>query len=281
MSITDGKVITEKPDSETLTGLSLINYPTGSELVTWCHENKRNRSGKQREAETKDQMAPEVQAAAISRAKRVIRQKALTINASILMTLTYRGAMKDFDKLWNDFKLLLKRLRREGIKFHYLAVAERHKSGGFHLHVTIPNRVPVAIVRKHWYGVTGEVDGKNGGQVNLEPNKKVKGKNKSLRIAGYLCKYISKSLDDVDISRKRYRTSIGIKVDKAIGYFNKDIVERNWFLSSPKITMIKRFFAEHIGIDFLREFEYREGQYFLSTYSDEIHIQKLAQMSPT
>lgn len=56
-----------------------------------------------------------------------------------------RGALI---KLWRAF------LRTEGgrrvFRFGALAVVEPHKSGGYHLHVLHPNRLPAVLVRSHW-----------------------------------------------------------------------------------------------------------------------------------
>jgi hypothetical protein len=68
---------------------------------------------------------------------------------AVHMTLTYVGAnMTDEEKLMKDFDVFMMRLKREypSHKLDYIAVAEPHKSGGWHMHVLMKSDQKVLII---------------------------------------------------------------------------------------------------------------------------------------
>ena len=68
---------------------------------------------------------------------------------ALFVTLTYKGAkMKDFDQLYDDFEDFFKRLKYEHRKhkLDYIAVAEPHASGGWHMHMLVKSDQPVLFI---------------------------------------------------------------------------------------------------------------------------------------
>lgn len=90
----------------------------------------------------------------MKRLKRMIRANfGLDIDCEAHLTLTYKGPMKDAEKLQRDMELFIKRLRR-GYKEHkldYIAVMEPHGHGGWHIHLLLRSDKPLW----HASGVVG------------------------------------------------------------------------------------------------------------------------------
>ncbi len=239
-------------------GITCVTYPDGNaEATTWASmEFGRNKGGKQREAENKDEMSENSKIAASCRAKKVVRQKIATIQADRMLTITYRGCMTDFNKLWRDFKLLLRNLKKRNIKFDYVAVPERHKHGGYHLHIALKGFIMIQIVREEWYHITRREDGKTGGNVDITTprNKKLWA---PINLASYLAKYVTKAMDCVEISRRRYRTSLNINVNKLVKYVHISLSD---FYTQRSIESL-------LGVEFNNNYEYRDGFFWLSTWA--------------
>jgi hypothetical protein len=202
-------------------GCTCISYPKHEgEITIWKGERIGNKKGKQREAVSRDQMDPEVIAAAVSRAKKNVRVKAATIAADHLVTLTYRANIIDYEKVWKDYSNFLRRLKRDGITFPYVAVAEKQKRGAWHIHIAVPGRKPAKLFRYHWRETVGTYQGKPGGNIDIQgPHKlRKKGIFSPGALASYLSKYITKTITGGEIGRRRYRTSLNIKVEKCLRY---------------------------------------------------------------
>lgn len=150
------------------------------------------------------------------RARKNVRLRCQSIQADRLMTLTYRGAMTDMERLKRDFDAFRRSMKRAGM-WHYVAVIERHQSGGFHIHLAVHGRVVYNLVRAIWWRIVGR------GQGNIDvKNPKTGGKWKRHALAAYLAKYISKDLGNHELNKKRYWTSKGIVVPEAETYFVQD-----------------------------------------------------------
>jgi hypothetical protein len=215
-------VSTPRPTHESDWGVTCYEYPDSAEATAWKGVRYGNKKGVQRDKDktTRDEMDPETLAAAISRARKTVRVKTASIGADHMITLTYRDNMLDHDKLWNDFKYLLKLIRQNGWEGHYVAVAEKQKRGAWHLHVAVSGRQDVKLWRNTWRRVVGDIEGKSGGNIHVRGPESLKklGLMNSGMIAQYLSKYINKYFDTGLIGVRRYRTSINIKIKKNVVY---------------------------------------------------------------
>lgn len=152
----------------------------------------------------------------LRRTKQSIKKYVNCIEADHLITLTFRGVITDREYVKSCFVKFLRYLRMgfvvknsDGAKirkrnatkkiFDYIAVLERHKSGGYHVHIAVNGRKNIDKLRDAWYkslGGNGDDAGeKTKGQINITHIKSRKKKNISNTISNYLSKYISKSIE--------------------------------------------------------------------------------------
>ena len=222
-----------QPDGHSL-GASLITYPNRrAELSIWTTDG-RPRKHHGRRASNRDEMTPETIAAAQARTKRVIRQKIMTIQADRMFTFTYAENMTDPQKAWYHWKLFLKRCRRNGIEFQYVAVAERQDRGAIHIHAAVNQFLNVRVIQHHWNAVVGQESPNS-----VDVSKPRKGKNwKPERLAMYLSKYITKDLV-ADFGKHRYSSSRGIEIKKNVQYFGRGLSQ----------FYIEQFFKEQTGLE--------------------------------
>lgn len=151
-------------------------------------------------------------ARSLRRTRQSIKYYANCIEADHLITLTFRGVVTDREYVKNCFQRFFRYLRtgfnvksrigetigkRNGTKkiFDYIAVLEKHKSGGYHIHVAVKGRKEIGRLRDAWYKAIGGFGDDKGdqtkGQINITH---IKEKNTANTVANYLSKYISKSI---------------------------------------------------------------------------------------
>ncbi|KVC58890.1 hypothetical protein [Burkholderia stagnalis] len=151
---------------------------------------------------------------AAKRAKQQVRLRCKTIGANHMVTLTYRGAMADKDRLKRDFDALRRRLARlpklHAGSWDYVAVPERHKSGGWHLHIAVKGRQNVRVLRSIWWSIVGD------GMGNVHVRNPFKEKGLRHMLAAYLAKYITKNFTDHALNEKRYWASRGVVVPEVM-----------------------------------------------------------------
>jgi hypothetical protein len=70
-----------------------------------------------------------------ARARKNCRHKIKHAGLNEMLTITYRGAMKDLDRMRRDFAAWLRIMRRNIKGFRAVYGFEEHKSGGWHVHV--------------------------------------------------------------------------------------------------------------------------------------------------
>ena len=139
------------------------------------------------------------------RAKQQVRLRCKAIGVDHIVTLTYRGAMMDKARLKADFDAFRRRVARLA-GFEYVAVPERHKSGGWHLHIAVQGRQNVRVMRSIWWSIVGRAMG------NIHARSPYKEKGLRHMLAGYLAKYIMKGFEEHKMNEKRYWTSRGVVV---------------------------------------------------------------------
>ena len=138
------------------------------------------------------------------RAKKVIKQKILTMQSDSLLTLTYRENQSDLAIAWKHFRKFSKLMKaRYKERWQYVAVPEYQKRGAVHFHLAISGYYHYNTVRKFWkqaIEADGNVDFGRPTRKNGSPTKSPK------KIATYLAKYLTKQ-ETVEFNKKRYSSS--------------------------------------------------------------------------
>ena len=167
------------------------------------------------------------QARAARRAKTQVRRRCKMIQADSMLTLTYRENMQDFERLQRDVKAFVTRVRSLG-PFEYVLCVERQQRGALHVHMAcqafpawMKNEDGVKVksynlIRSIWRRVVGA----DNGNIDLTRPRR----NGAHRIASYIAKYVSKSIDDAVFNAKSYWSSKGIpKPKKTRLWFDADV----------------------------------------------------------
>ena len=92
-------------------------------------------------------------------------------------------------------------LKKAGIEIEYVAVPEKHKKGGYHLHVAIKGRVNINIMNGCWWSLCG---GKGMGNIDISFKKNQSQSQRLQGVAKYVSKYVTKQKGVVDFNKKRY-----------------------------------------------------------------------------
>lgn len=152
----------------------------------------------------------EVDRISLSRTKRNIREICLSNDFKYFATLTVSSARADRYALDECQTLLKKKLRycqdlarKDGKKFMYIFITERHLDGAFHFHGLI-NFIPKQYINQYGY-ISSEVFD----EIGLNSFSKIKSFNK---VASYITKYVSKdcvknSHNQIYISSRRFKKS--------------------------------------------------------------------------
>jgi hypothetical protein len=163
---------------------------------------------------------------AARRAKTQVRRRCKMIQADCMLTLTYRENMQDVERLERDIKAFVARVRALG-PFEYVLCVERQQRGALHVHMAcqrfpawMRNAASIKVksynlIRAIWRSVVGA----DNGAINLTSPRR----NSAHRIACYIAKYVSKSLEDAVFNAKSYWSSRGIpKPKKTVLWFDGD-----------------------------------------------------------
>ena len=148
----------------------------------------------------------------IKRAKTQIRRKAMHNNLNYLITLTSRECIEDRKKFGDMVSEFERRWKLRQPEWDAIAVLERQKRGAYHAHLAVHGWQKLNDQRKLWQEICG---GKGMGAINVKPPPGV-GKNGHaqwdiVRLAGYLCKYISKAVgENHEFDKKTYWHTRGI-----------------------------------------------------------------------
>lgn len=144
-------------------------------------------------------------------AKKRVRQACKTIRADRLVTLTYRENMTCRETALKHWKAFTRRMRKHH-DFPYVAVMELQQRGAIHFHVAVHGRQCYALLRSIWQSVvSADAEGRKMAQVNVrDPHRFGFGKDGVHKLASYIAKYCSKSMECRDLNDKRYFASKGI-----------------------------------------------------------------------
>ncbi len=146
------------------------------------------------------------------RSRATVRRKILSAGLDYLLTLTTRENIVSFEQAAILFSRFIRFIRRYYPEWQYVAVAEQQSRGAYHWHLAVKGWQNIDMLRKCWMSVCGE------GNIDVQAPKRHTGNSqwKQIRLALYLCKYITKELEmredgEVVVGRHRYRASLGIE----------------------------------------------------------------------
>lgn len=164
------------------------------------------------------ELSPSEQVAArhksVSRTRTKIRRACMALGADRMATLTYRKPQFDLAQVWRDFSRFARSMREAQGSFAYVVVAERHKSGAWHLHLALYGYQNLDLWLKHW------PHGYRHFRVWKGP---------SHSMAGYMSKYVTKSFanlnNDAHPHAHRFRRSQGLNPAEYVSLATIDPVE--------------------------------------------------------
>lgn len=209
-------------------------FADGQMEISVCREKKFNgsaliRKPKAKRGESENREANDIDAG--KAAKKKVREKCKTIGADRLVTLTYRENMTEREQALKDWKEFTRRLRK-CIAFHYVAVMELQEGfkkgnlqaqegrASIHFHVAVAGRQNYHLLRSIWQSVLGTgANGQKMGQINVRnPANFGFGKDGVHKLAAYLAKYCTKSMECREIDQKRFFSSRGIVKPEVIAW---------------------------------------------------------------
>lgn len=189
-------------------------FADGQMEISVCREKKFNGSAlihkpKAKRGESENRESNDVDAG--KAAKKAVREKCKTIGADRMVTLTYRENVTDREKALADWKAFTRRMRKYKA-FHYVAVMELQERGAIHFHVAVQGRQCYHLLRSIWLSIVGNTaDGKSGGNVDVRnPARFGFGKDGVHKLAAYIAKYCTKSMECRQLDQKRFFASRGI-----------------------------------------------------------------------
>lgn len=164
-------------------------------------------------------------------AKKRVRQACKTIGADRMVTLTYRDNMQDRETALRHWDLFRRRLRKHN-QFLYVAVMELQEGfkkgnlnaqegrSSIHFHVAVSGRQCYQLLRSIWQSIVGnDAQGRKMSQVNVrDPHRFGFGQNGVHKLAAYIAKYCTKSMECRELDQKRYFCSRGIPKPEVLSW---------------------------------------------------------------
>ena len=138
----------------------------------------------------------------IQRTRRTIRQRCMAALVDRLLTLTYRDNMEDRARCYADTVEFIRRARRQGYLATYVAVPEQQERGAWHVHLAVRGFMWANTLRRIWR----EVIGGSGGNIDISRNRHQQSRT-PWRIAGYIAKYIGKSIEQAKPGERTFWAS--------------------------------------------------------------------------
>ena len=224
-------MITDERSSGNSNRISLRKYPSGDVEVTSLALNADESLGKgggaPRRNTERSQMSDRSLQDSLKRASITMRRRILSINASRMLTLTFRQNITDPLIAWGRFKYFMKLVQAGKSPFLYVAVMEFQKRGAIHFHLAVNRKLDYKYIRTLWYRAVGNIDVQSeDGSIKSLPNGNIDVRNPNRcgfnswnprRLAGYLTKYLKKSFNDsTEFNKRRYSSSKNIPVPQPV-----------------------------------------------------------------
>lgn len=187
---------------------------------------------------------------AAQRAKTQVRHLVRQIGATTLATFTTREAVNTRERLYEMLEAFVRAYTRAlGKPLDYVAVAERHPSNPnhWHMHVAIRGWHSINVCRPLWWVVCG---GRGMGNIQLSDGgarvRSLPKEQRSMKMAGYLSKYLAKSFDDKTLfGKKRYSASEFERCCVSVIKLDADICSNGAVDESIYTELVEKF-----GFDF-------------------------------
>ena len=138
----------------------------------------------------------------MQRTRRTIRQRCMATRVDRLLTLTYRDNMQDRERCHADTVEFIRRARKAGCLATYVAVPELQQRGAWHVHLAVRGWLWANTLRRIWR----EVIGGSGGNIDISRNRHQQSRT-PWRIAGYIAKYIGKSIEQAKPGERTFWAS--------------------------------------------------------------------------
>lgn len=151
-----------------------------------------------------DARAEANRARAVRRARQQLRWACLSISADRLLTLTYRENVTDRARVLSDWDRFRRLVMARFPDWLFVAVIEPQERGALHLHVAVVGHQPVKYLRACWWRIVGEGQGNIDVAMRKRKFGTVSESWDAARIAGYLCKYLSKDFDSLPKGSRRF-----------------------------------------------------------------------------
>jgi len=159
-----------------------------------------------------------------NRAKARIKLLCMEMGVDRMFTYTIRFVDKPlpYDTVLLAWDYYRRAVARYDQSFRYVATPEQQKNGQWHIHAGISGYANVNVHRQFWQRALNHVLGRDKsltskadspGTVNVPPHREYRGSKitKSKKIACYVSKYVSKSLE-TEFNRKSYFQTAGVKI---------------------------------------------------------------------
>lgn len=166
----------------------------------------------------------------VRRARQRVRLLVKGLQASHMVTLSYRENMEDIERLKSDSKRFIRMVRTRYPEWQYIAIRERQDRGALHLHMAVKGRQDIRWLLRCWLLAIGQdweevqqwyvhdkaLGVKSLGAVHVRaPSKRWGGSGQSWKpekLAGYLTKYLGKEFQNLEEHYSmRYWHSRGIE----------------------------------------------------------------------
>ena len=184
---------------------NVVIFPDGDAQVTGCHRPVA--AGRVRAKASEDEKAK----TEADRARRELLTVCKYYRLDHMWTATYRGAMKNRQRLYRDLHKFERIVRKTYPQFRQVGVPEVHhgggvNDGGYHYHFGVNGFYEVEVLRSAWWTVVGEAMG------NVQVESRCTQTTRA--VALYLVKYMVKEfkLGNRLKGEHRYRRSHGLDV---------------------------------------------------------------------
>jgi hypothetical protein len=226
--------------------------------VQALHQWRENNMPKGVRSESKAKDPDDVKRASTQRRKRRIRLHCLERSVDHMWTFTMRFVEKAEEKtvIVKAFEGFQKTIRKRAPKFDPVWTLERQENGQWHIHAAIRGFYDVKWFRAAWYDCLNTALGRSldntrgsdtPGQVDVtyKPGPGGSKKRASIKIAGYIAKYVAKNTDEIGFNKKGYHHGRGVKVLSPVSYYYKPLDS----LAATLQEFIKDFHLERAMCD--------------------------------
>ena len=163
----------------------------------------------------------------VGAARRDVRHRVKAFGCDRLMTLTRSPAegQWDIDNWKQAVARFIATLRRKGLRFQYVAVPQRHKSGHWHVHIAVNATIGIDTARATWSAEAGSKS-----YVDITRHMRDDRLTRVAKIGSYITKSLDLDWRHLPAKAKRFWSSLGSETKKTSWYIKaasfKDALEK-------------------------------------------------------